>query len=40
MNRRTKRAIVREIETHAVRIFITTMLTAVAVLTLIWSMPK
>lgn len=40
MKRSTKRAIVREIKTHAARIFITTMLTAVAALTLIWSMPK
>lgn len=40
MNRRTKRAVMRELEDNAGLLFITTMLVIVAVLVLIWSMPK
>ena len=40
MNRRTKRAVMRELEDNAGLLFITTVLVIVAALTILWSMPK
>lgn len=40
MNRRTKRAIVRELETNVELICVVAMLAIAATLAILWSMPK